>query len=85
MTNIQLSLFAAPTDPPDDGETRYKIEVAGTAIYADFKPCYFEGAMHISFRSIQEGLPNPLSHTGYLSHFIFGTIEDIPRGKYLAS
>lgn len=78
MTNTQLSLFAAPTELPDQGETRYQIEVKGTAMYADFNPSYFAGAMHISFRSMQDGVSNPLSHTGYLSHFIFGTVDDIP-------
>lgn len=79
--NIQPSLFGKPTPLPDERCKRYEIEVGGTTVFADFNPRYFDGLMHVEFRSLEEEMPNPLTETGYRSQFIFGSCEGMTEDE----
>lgn len=82
----QMSLFGKPTQPPKEGYTRFKIEVAGVPVFADFSPHPFPRieVMHIEFQSQGDRQPNPLSETGYLSQFVWGNAEGLSESEVLA-
>lgn len=63
--------------PPKDGYTRYEVEVDGVKIAADYNPKSFAGNKHIEFQTVG---PNPISETGYRSHFMHGEpLDDSPE------
>lgn len=57
-----------------EGYTRFEVQIEGCKIFADYCPKWIGGnTMHVEFRTV--GI-NPISETGYRSHFIMGTEED---------
>ena len=54
---------------------KYKINIKGVDLTADYNPSFF-GNIHIEFRGIK-GEENPISKTGYRSQFINGTPESL--------
>jgi|ERR1017187_3542216 hypothetical protein len=83
--NVQPSLFARPQTAPDEGCERYEIEAAGVTVFADFNPKWMAGMAHIAFQSVSEREPNPLSETGYLSHFVWGSTEGMTDDEIRSS
>ena len=87
--NIQPSLFAPAAEaaaPPDKECVRYEIEVRGMAIFADFTPKYWgDGIMHVAFQSKFRHMPNPISETGYYSHFSMGSCDGMTEEEIVQS
>ena len=55
---------------------RYDIKINGTLFIVYYEPQKFENTIHIVFEGV-EGEKNPISDTGYKSHFIIGTPESL--------
>lgn len=61
-------------DEPKEGYTRYKVEVDGQTIYADYNPKgYINKNPHIEFHGEKN---NPVSETGYKSFFPNNTVDE---------
>lgn len=62
-------------EAPEEGYTRYEVNVDGQKIFADYNPSWLKSGdtIHIEWRSSG---PNPISETGYRSDFIMGSEKD---------
>lgn len=57
---------------------KFVLDLWGYKVSVSFEPYWLGTAMHLEFKSepYEAGSGNPLSETGYFSHFITGTPED---------